>query len=324
MHHTPATWLLVDDKASHRSQIVGVADALGYDMFTQKNIRYNQFAGLANGVFGARLWHLDPDSRRAIEPPWPDLVIAAGRRSAPVALAIKKKSPGTKLAHLMWPDVAPRRFDLIAVPEHDTLSYTGTNLLRTTGAPHPITPAKIQSEAERWWNHVSRLPLPRIAVLIGGSTKGMRYEPEDFKMLAAYASAEAERLGGSLLITSSPRTGEAAENLVKNLLTVPHIFHSWKAGVDNPYMAFLGLADAIIVTGDSISMCSEACATHKPVYIFVPPHLAHDKGGFRETLFTRGVAKSHTYPIRPDWEPAIMPSAALEVANAIRTRLFPS
>src|SRR5262249_1170230 len=42
----------------------------------------------------------------------------------------------------------------------------------------------------------------------------------------------------------------------------------WAARGDNPYLAFLGLADAIIVTGDSISMLAEACATGKPVHIF--------------------------------------------------------
>lgn len=38
--------------------------------------------------------------------------------------------------------------------------------------------------------------------------------------------------------------------------------------MENPFFAFLGLADAIIVTGDSISMLAEARATRKPLYIF--------------------------------------------------------
>jgi mitochondrial fission protein ELM1 len=314
---SPIIWLLIDDRMSHRSQICGVAERLGFGGI-EKELHYNRFAALANGPFGARLWHLTSESRRLIAPPWPDLVIAAGRRSAPVALAVKRRSPKTRLAHLMWPDVSPKRFDVIAVPEHDTLSYNGANLLRTFGAPHSVTLKKITNEAVRWHSQVNRLPFPRIALLIGGSARGFRYEPDDFKTLAAHASAEAERLGGSLLVTSSPRTGEAAENLIKPFLVVPHLFHSWKPGQDNPYMALLGLADAIITTGDSISMCSEACATGKPVYIFVPPHLARDKNEFRETLFARGFAKPHTYPVRPDWRPEKIPDAAEQVAEAIR------
>lgn len=302
---------------SHRSQISGVVEDLGWPA-TAKEIRYNRFAALANGPFGARLWHMTPEARSAIASPWPDLLIAAGRRSAPVALAIKKQSKDTKLVQLMWPDVAPSRFSLIAVPEHDTLSYTGPNLLRTFGAPHRLSPALLNREAARFKPRADRLPRPYITVLIGGSSRSMQYAPEDFKTLAAYATAEAERLGGSLLITSSRRTGEAIEALMKPIFTVPHFFHRYRVTGENPYAGFLGLANAIIVTGESISMCSEAAVAEKPLYIFTPPHLKETKGTFREALFERGCAKPHTYPLRLDWHPAPLPSAAKTVADAIR------
>ena len=52
-------------------------------------------------------------------------------------------------------------------------------------------------------------------------------------------------------------------------LEAPHYLHHWRAGDnDNPYFGILGLADKFIVTADSISMLSEACATGKPVYMF--------------------------------------------------------
>ncbi len=318
---TPSTWLLMDDRASHRSQILGVAERLGWPV-TVKEVRYNRLAAFANVFLGKHLWHATPETKTSIALPWPDLVIAAGRRSAPVALAIKKQSPHTKLVHLMWPDSKAGAFDLIALPEHDDISRKGDNILRALGSPHRVMLANLNMEAARWHNSVGRLPRPWIALLIGGSARGAEYEDADFKTLAAYASAEAERLGGSLLITSSPRTGEKGEELIKTILTVPHIFHRWKPASDNPYMAFLGLADVIIVTGDSVSMCSEACATGKPVYIFMPPHLDKGKKNFRESLFALGAAKPHTYPIRLDWQPARLPDAAAEIAHAIRTGLF--
>jgi uncharacterized protein len=310
----------MDDRMSHRSQISGVAECLSWPC-TVKEIRFNRFAMLANAPFGARLWHLTPETRTAIAPPWPDLVIAAGRRSAPVALAIKKRSENTKLVQLMWPDVAPARFSIIAVPEHDTLSYKGLNVLRTFGAPHSLSPAWLNREAARWKPRVERLPQPYITVLVGGSSRDMQYAPEDFKMLAAYASAEAERLGGSLLVTSSPRTGAEAEALMKPIFTVPHIFHRFRTDGENPYAGFLGLAAAVIVTGDSISMCSEAAAAERPLYIFTPPHMKEDRQSFREVLFARGCAKPHTYPIRLDWKPTLMAGAAQTVAEAIK-KLF--
>lgn len=285
----------------------------------QKEIRYNKLAGIANLVLGSHLWHVTPATRTAIAPPWPDVVIAAGRRAAPVMRYIRKHAPGVKLVHLMWPDTNPKDFDLIAIPKHDNIKHTGPNIIETIGSLHAITASKINLEAARWHTNTARLPRPRIALVVGGTARGAEYEDADFKTLAAYASAEAERLNGSLLITSSPRTGERGEALIKSLLTCPHIFHRWKSdGSDNPYVAFLGLADAIIVTGDSVSMCSEACSTGKPVYIFMPPHLSGGKRSFRETLFTMGCAKPHTYPIRLDWQPALLPDAAGIVAEAIQ------
>jgi len=42
----------------------------------------------------------------------------------------------------------------------------------------------------------------------------------------------------------------------------------WAGEGENPYFAYLGLADAVIVTGDSVSMVSEATVAENPVYIF--------------------------------------------------------
>jgi mitochondrial fission protein ELM1 len=47
---------------------------------------------------------------------------------------------------------------------------------------------------------------------------------------------------------------------------VPLFF--WESGEVNPYLGLLALADAIVVTSDSVSMVSEACATGRPVHVF--------------------------------------------------------
>ena len=49
----------------------------------------------------------------------------------------------------------------------------------------------------------------------------------------------------------------------------PSMLYRWrKDDPDNPFFAFLGLADHVIVTADSVSMMAEACATGRPVYLF--------------------------------------------------------
>jgi len=45
----------------------------------------------------------------------------------------------------------------------------------------------------------------------------------------------------------------------------------WTGDGPNPYFAFLGLADAILATSDSVNMVTEAAGTGKPVYVYPLP-----------------------------------------------------
>ncbi|MCH8213712.1 MAG: mitochondrial fission ELM1 family protein [Proteobacteria bacterium] len=76
-------WALVDDRAGHRSQCLGVAEALGAG-FDVKRLDYRVRAELPNVLLGATFGGLTSASRGDLGPPWPDLVIAPGRRTGPV------------------------------------------------------------------------------------------------------------------------------------------------------------------------------------------------------------------------------------------------
>jgi hypothetical protein len=82
-------------------------------------------------------------------------------------------------------------------------------------------------------------------------------------------SALSRRLGGSILLTTSARTGAAATRALWAAIDCAAYCHRWNSDEQhNPYFAFLALADTSIVTGDSISMITEASATGKPVLMF--------------------------------------------------------
>ena len=77
----------------------------------------------------------------------------------------------------------------------------------------------------------------------------------------------AKTSGAGLAVTPSRRTGAANEAVLREgLAAVPSVI--WDGEGENPYFGYLALADAIVVTADSVSMVSEACATGKPVYVF--------------------------------------------------------
>src|SRR5262249_61448889 len=78
--------------------------------------------------------------------------------------------------------------------------------------------------------------------------------------------------GGRLLVSTSPRTPLAAADAAIKAVTCRNFIYRWEAGdPDNPYHAFLALADRFIVTADSASLLVEACLMGKPVEILSWP-----------------------------------------------------
>lgn len=316
---SPLVWLLMDDRAGNRSQCRGVADALGL-RFQIQDLKYTAKGALPNFVMGATFGGLTASSRVNLAAPWPDLVIGAGRRTAPVARHIKGLNGGkTFLAQIMYPgDAGADEFDIIAVPRHDGLPER-PNLFPITGAPHGLTEGVLAVAADEWRDRFAHLPSPRIALIVGGGTKRRPYTGDMAAQLGRDASEMAAAVGGSLLVTTSRRTGDAADALFA-AITVPHHAYRWGDEGDNPYRGYLAVADCVVVTGDSVSMCSETCATRGPVYIHAPKKLTVRKHAqLHQELFQAGYAR----PFNGTFELWTHPSlnAAVDIADEIRRRL---
>ena len=316
-------WTLVDERAGTGAQSLGVAAALGLE-FDAKEISYGKSASLPNVVLGAALTGLTPESRARFQPPWPDLVIAAGRRSGPVARWIKRQSGGNCfLVHVMFPGrTGIEDFDLVAVPHHD--GHAGRrNQLAVTGAPHGLTPA-VQAEAGRALAaSLPDLAKPWIGLIVGGTTRRHKFSDEAAHALGRTAGGLARGVGGALLAVTSRRTGRAADAVdrgIRDSGAAPGLFYRWGDAGDNPYRGILALADALIVTGDSVSMCTEACSATAPVYIYMPPGSATPKHQrFHEELFERGYARPFTGELE-FWQHLRL-NAADDIASEIRARL---
>src|SRR5215470_2579554 len=89
----PTVWVLKDHKAGHTTQSVGLAEALGFP-YEVKALRFNLLNHLSNRLRGASRLGLDRRHSTRLEPPWPDLVVSTGRRTAPVARWIGQQSRG--------------------------------------------------------------------------------------------------------------------------------------------------------------------------------------------------------------------------------------
>ncbi len=274
----PQTWLLMGHKAGDNNQVLALAEALGWP-YESKHMVYRKSELLSNLLLGPTLAGIKQHESTPLAPPWPDLVITAGRRNEPVARWIRQQSHGqTRLVHLGRPWAPLAQFDLIVTTPQYCLPQA-TNILHNMLPLHRITEQRLASAARAWTDRLSHLPHPFIALLVGGNSGPFTLNDIKIRTLARSADALAKRCGGSLLVTSSARTPLHAMPALRDLIQSPAYYHCWSANdKDNPYFAFLALADAFIVTGDSVSMVCEACETGKPVYIF---DLADDPGAHR-------------------------------------------
>ena len=296
----PLAWILHDGKPGMVSQALGLAEAVGFPFIEKRlTIRFPWT------YLPPRLWffpfaasHHRPD----LSPPWPQLVIGCGRNAAMPALAIRRASGGHTVA-VQIQDPGVGEFDLSVVPEHDGLR--GPRVIVTRGAVHRVTPSRLAAET-RCFPTLAAMSRPILSVLIGGSNKAYRLTLRRVREIADAVGEVLRNQGGSALLTPSRRTGAAGIALLRNRLDgLPAVI--WDGAGENPYFAFLALADAFLVTADSVSMISEAAATGKPVHIlgldggnakFVRFHAVMRAAGVTRP-FT-GEIESWSYPIPDD------------------------
>jgi mitochondrial fission protein ELM1 len=254
-------------------------------------------------------------SNEPLAPPWPRLIISIGRRSVPIALALKDVAKAYAL-HIQNPKVPKNRFDLIAAPIHD--GYTGDNVVNTFGAVHSVTAERLAGATQSFADKIEPLPRPRITVLLGGESQAFSFPPELAATFGATLAEAARDSGGSLLVTPSRRTSpETLRAISATIAAVPHFI--WDGSGENPYYAFLAGADAIVVTEDSVNMVTEAAGTGKPVYVQKLKGKSRRLGQFHELMRERGATRPFAGKIE-SWSYAPINDTEM-VASVIRRAL---
>ncbi|HEV8015416.1 MAG TPA: mitochondrial fission ELM1 family protein [Stellaceae bacterium] len=311
----PVVWVLHDGKLGMANQVTGLAEALGWPFVEKRLAIRAPWRYLPPALWLAPAEALDP-SGASLTPPWPGIVIACGRNAVAPARMIKRAG-GKRVfwVQVQDPRFARREVDLIVAPLHDPAP--GDNVMRTIGAVHRVTEAKLGAAGARFAPLFAGLPRPLAAVLIGGDNDVYRLTDTRFAALCDQLVGLASS-GIGLAITASRRTAPAQQAMLRTRLDgLPA--YIWDGSGDNPYFGLLAAADAIIVTADSVSMISEAAATGKPVQIVELEGGSKKFARFHEALRDAGITRPFTGALG-EWRYAPLDDTARAAAE-IRRRL---
>jgi len=208
---------------------------------------------------------------------------------------------------------------------------------RKQGALHGVDDAALAEARRRWAPTFALRRSPRVAVLLGGPTRHCAYAPEALAAhvlacvgsarqqwddpwlqqveasMASFSSGELERsvtshdgltMAGSVYVTTSARTPPAMTAVVQAAAAKGDCT-MWQWGSDdaatNPLDGMLAMADLIVVTGDSVSMVSEAAAAQRPLFLAAGEAATGKLRAFHSSLVAAGVARMLRCPedVRP-------------------------
>ncbi|MEL7128079.1 MAG: ELM1/GtrOC1 family putative glycosyltransferase, partial [Pseudomonadota bacterium] len=145
----PSVWAVSDGRDGNVRQVQAIAHALSE---TQRWMQIAHIAGEGHRTGPLDLtprapfsWlpasqavlikqALPPDQRNELGPPWPNVWIGAGRRTAPYSKDVRGWSDyETLTVHILDPGIDPGNFDILVTPEHDGVA--GDNVIATRGSP---------------------------------------------------------------------------------------------------------------------------------------------------------------------------------------------
>ena len=249
------SWILSSGLIGCENQCLGVIERLGIETEIKKikpSMAISLFA-----PYGTPF--LNPQVRE----PWPDLVIAAGRKTIPYLKYIRKASKKEcKTIYLQDPRIDSKEFDIVWAPKHDSIE--GNNVVKTITSPNRVTNELLNYHHDKWLGKLSKLKGPFIGFLIGGKSKAYNFNDDECEKIIQAINFVISN-GYTPLITLSRRSPKKLSHRIKSLLiNEKNLFYDGKG--DNPYFAILKASELIITTPDSANMISEAINVPKPIY----------------------------------------------------------
>ena len=316
--HLPTCWAISDGAAGNENQALALARALGLQPRVLRVRLRQPWSAFAPRLLPGAAAAVRDDAGKPLAPPWPEIAIGCGRRAALVTRLLRDWSAGRCwTVQILDPRVDPGAFDQVVAPQHDGIE--GRNVIHSIGALNAVNAEWLAAGRMRF-PQLAELPSPRTAVLVGGSNRAQRIDERYLDALLERLAARHADEGGSFLVSVSRRTPAALAGRLRDAFAAyPGRFWSGAQDGENPYAGYLGWADRILVTPDSVNMISEACATGKPVYTFAPRAIEGKLAAFHAELAGSGHLRRIDDPLQDSPHPPPLAETAA-IAELLRER----
>lgn len=273
-------WLISDGNPGHYNQSLAIAesirDSLGWSLewITVKP----RYRGFLRGLVRRFAERLGPSlSARAAArlfttdntPSHPPAVILSSGGKTAVYNALLARHYQCPNLFIGLPPLASACFTRILLIESH---FSCDNCVALSFLPTPVS-AQAATEAGQAFRQEHGLEQARLwTLLIGGNSRSHRYTDAEWRALAEAMNRLARHHGIRWLVTSSRRTGPEAEGILGSQLEDDAVAHAtwWGARPDKVVKSYVGAAEIVFCTQDSLTMLTDGMAAGKPVIALYP------------------------------------------------------
>jgi len=221
---------------------------------------------------------LTPESYKELMRFKADYVVSCGSQAAGINYILSQNHLAKSISILKPGLLSQECFNAVVFPQHDKPRISRrTFTIMPKVSPNLINEAYLKEQMEGLTNYYSHLKgnvRKKFGVLIGGNAKGVQLDDAQIHELIAQIKEAALHYNADILLTTSRRTPEAIEQIIikglKNFERCPLCIIANQRNVPEAVGGILGMSDLVIVSGESISMVSEALSSGKRTIVFSP------------------------------------------------------
>jgi mitochondrial fission protein ELM1 len=302
----PVIWLISDGNPGHFNQSLAIAEALqraGYGSIEWLEAR-QRIRGFVRPLVAWLIEHsrsaLPPGAERMLyrfPGAWPakqpGLIVSSGGKTAflNVLLARHLNCPNVFIGPP--PEISTRHFQVVLHAEQEV---HGENCIAMDYLPTRLDPDKARLSGQAFTSENGLDGHRLCTMLLGGNSRSHHYTRADWLTLAQGMNNLAKKYAFSWLVTSSRRTGQEAEDILRANLDPDMVADAtwWGGHPRAVVIPYLGAAVVVFCTQDSLSMLSEAIASGRPTFALFPETLRHDalESSFNERFLATNVQQN--------------------------------